>query len=149
MPGADLSLSMTIAVGALVPSWLAVPMAATVMIAAAGHIASLQRSAIGHRRKSIRTAVAWLTLVTAPLLAIASSIATPDQPKLFVLSWLCVMVLVGVILVLALMDSLVTGREVRARLRVLRDQQRQLVRTACSRIIHDQTPSNQHGETSA
>ncbi|MCA9279475.1 MAG: hypothetical protein H6815_01405 [Phycisphaeraceae bacterium] len=131
----------------LVPIWLAVPMAGVVMLAAAAHILTLRHGTMDHRRKSIRTAVAWLTLITAPLLAVAFSIATTDQPKIFILSWLGVMVLVSVILVLALSDSLVTGREVRTKLRTLQQQQRQMVREACARLMQEQTGQDAHGET--
>lgn len=124
-PALTLSLAM-MPQGPLVPAWLSLPLAGLVVLIIATHMHALARSSIAPSRKRIRTATGWLMLVTAPLTGYAFGVASPADPRGFVLVWLTVAGLLGIIILLACIDILNSGRLRRARMQEMTRQMREV-----------------------
>lgn len=93
---------------AIIPFWLAAPPAVLTMLILAGHVMALQKAEMPEKRRRIRTANGMVMLVTTPLIAYAMSIAKPAEPKTFVLVWMAIVGLLGIVIVLACLDALLT-----------------------------------------
>lgn len=106
-----------IAATSLLPLWFTVPLAALTMIGLAGHIIALREAEMPERNRRIRVANGMLMLTVTPLLACVLGFASPNEPRLFLLIWVAVTGLLGMILMLAMMDVSTTMRRHRARLR--------------------------------
>lgn len=88
----------------MLPWWLVVPVTALVMIVIAGHLIVLQRADLPASRRRIRTATNLLALLGVPLFALGISISHQHAPDVFVLVWVAVMAIFGLVVVLALVD---------------------------------------------
>ncbi len=106
-----------IAATTILPAWLVVPMAGLTMIGLAGHVMALREVDRPGRRQRIRIANGMLMLTVTPLLAYVFAFATPDEPRLFLLVWVAVTGLLGMILMLTMMDVGLTMRRHRAKAR--------------------------------
>jgi hypothetical protein len=112
--------------GPLVPPWIALPVAGLVVLIIAVHMHAMARSDMPASRRRIRTATGWIMLLTAPLTGYAFGVAAPSDPRAFVLVWLSVAGLLGIIIILACIDILNSGRLRRARLEEISRQMQQL-----------------------
>lgn len=112
--------------GPLVPPWLSLPLAGLVVLIIATHMHALARSTTEPVRKRIRTATGWLMLITAPLTGYAFGVVSPADPRGFVLTWLAVAGMLGIIIILACLDILNSGRLRRARLAEIAKQMQEL-----------------------
>lgn len=120
--------------GPLAPAWLVLPLAGVALIATAGHVIALREAPPGslpESRRRIRTATAWVILLTIPLTAYAFGIATPSRGGTYILVWLMVVCLIAAILLLAMLDAFNTlrlyrqeSRDIRDRFRALREDPR-------------------------
>ncbi|MCA9283303.1 MAG: hypothetical protein KDA30_14830 [Phycisphaerales bacterium] len=109
--------------GAPIPPGLAIPIAIVGMIIVAAHAQALAKTpGVPESRRRVRLANAVLMLLTIPLLTAGFSlISSTQQPRLWVMVWLISFLLVGMILLLAVIDTLNTIRLGRARRRELRE----------------------------
>lgn len=96
--------------GPLVSAWLAMPVAGFVLALLALHMRSLAAAPMPESRRRIRIANGWIMLFATPVTAYAFGMATPDNPRGFVLAWLAVAGLLGIVLLLAGIDIVNTGR---------------------------------------
>jgi hypothetical protein len=71
-------------------------------------------------RKRIRTANGILMMFATPMLAFVFGAATPSEADEFVIGWMIVTVMLGMILTLAVLDMLNTARLHRVALRRIR-----------------------------
>ncbi len=94
----------------LVPAWVAVPLGALTLIMLAAHMRALAVADMPESRRRIRTANGWVMLLATPVTAYAFGVATPADPRLFLLSWLAVAGLLAIVLLLAAIDIMNTGR---------------------------------------
>lgn len=99
----------------LLPSWVAALVAMPTLVVVAGHVLAIHRvrggsSGMPESRRRLRLANGGLMLVAIPVIAFAFGYATPAEPKLFMSLWLVAMWLLGLIVVLAGVDAMVTAR---------------------------------------
>ncbi len=120
--------------GGVLPWWLVVPVTAIVMITVAAHVLAIQAVEMPASRRRIRTANGMLMLVTVPLLAYSVSVASPANPRGFVVVWVLVMALVAMIVFLAFLDMANTMRiSSRERAELGRETAQALAREAAAR----------------
>jgi hypothetical protein len=105
--------SITLASGLISP-WIVLPLAAIAIFLLMLQAVWTHRQAGPVGRRQIRTAGATLHLFTVVALAIGIGIVDPADKRLFVMTWLVVMVLVGMAVFVALLDVLYSLREARA-----------------------------------
>lgn len=96
--------------GPMLTPWIVMPIAAVLLIVIGTHLNSLASAPMPASRRRIRVVNGWLMLLTTPLAAYAFAMAAPSNTRLFVLVWLAVVGLIGIIVMLALMDLLNTQR---------------------------------------
>jgi len=96
--------------GSLVPAWLAMPVGAVVIVLLAAHMRALAVAEMPESRRRIRTANGWIMLLATPVTAYAFGAATPADPRAFLLTWLSVAGLLAIVLFLAGLDIMNTGR---------------------------------------
>ncbi len=97
------------------PPWIILPLALVAMLIVSAHVTLTQASAAPRSRKRLRIANGWVMLITLPLLAAGVSLVTPDRsPRLFVLTWIGVALLLTLSILLAMLDAANTVRLVRA-----------------------------------
>lgn len=115
---------MLVAAGAgpLVPAWLAFPVGAVLVVVIALHLQSLKRADMPASRKRIRSANGWLMLAAAPITAYAFGAATTQNARVFMLVWLTVAGLLGMVMLLACLDVLNNRRLHRSEQRRLGSQ---------------------------
>lgn len=112
---------MTIA-QSLAPSAFVIPIAFVAMALLTVHVVAVQLREPWGLRRRIRSANGLLMLVLVAVLAYALGIASPSNPRPFVLAWMSVVGLVGLVLVVAVADAAATVRSHRARLRRIRER---------------------------
>lgn len=107
-----------------IPPVIAIPLAIIGMIVVAAHAQALARApGIPESRRRIRLANSVLMLVTIPLLTSGFSlISATSRPRLWVMVWMLSTLLVGMILILAVLDTLNTVRLSRRRRQALREE---------------------------
>jgi hypothetical protein len=106
-------------------AWIMIPVACVAMLVVAAHVIALGKAEMPASRRRIRSASGALMLLTIPVLAYASSIVTPAQTRLFVLSWTLGVGLLTLVVALALLDMLNTLRLHRAEKAALRQSLRE------------------------
>jgi ABC-type dipeptide/oligopeptide/nickel transport system permease subunit len=106
----------------LMPAWLALPVAAVVLLVLAGHLLALNISAMPPRRRRIRMATTVLMMLVTPLLGYGLGVVSPAQARMYVLVWVLVASLLFMILLLAVLDMTTTLRLHRTQLRELRER---------------------------
>lgn len=93
--------------GPILPVMLVAPLAAMMFFAVTGHLWLLKTAAkMPASRKRIRTANGVLMLLTIPVGMYAMCMASTAAPREFVLAWLAVVGLLGVVMLLACLDIL-------------------------------------------
>jgi hypothetical protein len=130
---------MTATLGsAMLPAWLVIPIAGITMLLIAGHVQAIQELEMPTRRRRIRTINGVLMIFATALMAYAVSIADsgrvvlsqPEAARHFVLTWGMITTLVGLIVLLAALDSLTTVQQHTKHRRALRARLRQSVEEA-------------------
>lgn len=91
---------------ALMPAWLVLPLAALLMLVVASHALALHRIEMPASRRRLRVASGAVILLLVPIMAYALCYVPPEDHRAFVLSWLVITALVGLIIVLAAVDIL-------------------------------------------
>jgi len=114
--------------GPLVSAWVAMPAGALVIVLLAAHMRALSVAAMPESRRRIRTANGWVMLLATPVTAYAFGMATPADPRVFILSWLAVAGLLAIVLLLAGIDIVNTGRLNVGERRQMRDRLRGVAR---------------------
>ncbi len=105
-----MSASLAESSGPLLTPWVVMPIAAVLLIVIGAHLNALASAPMPASRRRIRVVNGWLMLLTTPLTAYAFAMATPSNARLFVLIWLAVVGLIGIVVMLALIDLLNTQR---------------------------------------
>jgi len=101
---------IALADGTLVPGWLAIALAGATMLFVAAHVLAIQHLEMPASRRRIRTVTGVLMLILCAMLAYATGMVDPDEKRDFVLAWMAVIALLGIVLLLAGMDVLNTLR---------------------------------------
>lgn len=114
-----------LAAGPIAPAWIVFPIALLTMIVIAAHIGGLARAEMPPSRRRIRKANGWLMLFLVIAIACAAGLQTGQ--RLFVMLWMLVAGLTGVVLILAWIDALNSLRLHRRDREVLRRHMRGLV----------------------
>lgn len=91
-------------VNAIAPIWVSGPLAMLTLLVVAAHLMAMRGAAMPESRRRIRTANGWLILITAPMLAIAFSVVSPQQPRQFALAWAVAMLLLTMVIIMAVVD---------------------------------------------
>lgn len=102
---------MSLLAAALVSPWIAIPLAAAGMILIAGYTLAIQRDDTPLWRRRIRSASGVLHIIILAALAYGSSVASPADKKLFVMTWLLIVGLVGIAVLLAAWDMIINIRQ--------------------------------------
>lgn len=89
----------------MVPWCLALPLTAAVLVLLAGYAMSLMGSDMPPKRRRIRLANTILMMLATPVAAYAAGIVAPSNARLFLLAWLAVTGLLGIMVLLAGMDA--------------------------------------------
>lgn len=97
--------------------WLVLPLAGVALVVIALHVLAQQRPDVPDKRRRIRTASGLLMMIVTGLLAYALGIdpsdvrpaTRPEHAQSFLLIWLTIIGLVGIIVVLAALDALHTA----------------------------------------
>lgn len=113
---------LLIAAGPLAPPWAVFPMALITMIIIAGHLRGVARADVPASRRRIRTANGWLMMFLAIALACATGVVSTADKRTFVLCWMAVAGLTGMVLLLAWADAFNSLRMHRQARRELRGQ---------------------------
>lgn len=118
----------------ILPGWVVLPLACLAVIVIGVHLQSMHRSRMPESRRRIRTASNLVAMLTVPLLASGFGVIRPDDHRAFVMVWLVVVGLLGIIVMLALVDVLnnirihaAERRRVRSEIRRLEGEVRRIV----------------------
>ncbi len=118
----------------IAPSWLVFPLAGFTLVVVLWHLSGVIRGDVEPSRRRIRMANGLIMLTLVPLIAYAFGIATTDSPRWFAMSWLGVMGLLGLMIVLAILDSANTAKLHAAERIELRRQTREALRGAAASL---------------
>ena len=118
----------------IAPTWIVFPMAGFTLVVVLWHLAGVVRAPLDASRRRIRLANGAVMLVLVPLIAYAFGVATTDDPRWFAMAWLGVMGLLGLMIVLAIMDSANTARIHTLERIELRKQTREALRIAAATL---------------
>jgi len=94
----------------LLPAWVVLPVAAFMLLVVAIHLMLLLKSDMPASRRRIRTLNGWLMLFLVPIGAAAFGVVSPSDPKLFVLIWTIVILMLVLLIALAVLDMVNTTR---------------------------------------
>ncbi len=94
----------------VLPALVTFPLALAAMLLVSAHVTATQQSGAPASRKRIRIVNGWVMLLTLPLIAAGLSVVSGDQPRLFTLVWLGVVLLLFLSIMLAILDALNTVR---------------------------------------
>jgi hypothetical protein len=114
--------------GAMLPLWITAPLAVVLMALVAGHILLMRAVEMPASRRRIRTANGAVILILLPTMAYALSVSAPDDQRGFVLTWVCVIGLLGLVIALAVLDILNSLRLAVGEAVALRRQARRALR---------------------
>lgn len=100
----------------MLPGWLVLPVAALTLLVVAAHVLAVQAGDMPLRRKRLRIANGLLMMFVTALLAYAlgmagviqEPIAQPGEARRFVLVWMAIIGLVGIVVALAGADAIAT-----------------------------------------
>lgn len=114
------------------PAIAVVPLALLAMIFIAGHVMAMNdpTSGVPTSRKRIRSANGVMLMWLVALVTYAISILNPEHTSRFVLTWLTIITVVGLVLILALLDVLNTIRLHSAARRIIREELKQGITAA-------------------
>jgi hypothetical protein len=110
----------------LASPWLVVPLAGVTLVVVAAHVLALGAagSSMPPSRRRIRTASGMVMMFTIPLLAYAFSIADVSEARHWTISWMLAAGMVTIVVFLAGLDMLNTGRLYLDERRKLREELR-------------------------
>ena len=116
----------------ILPGWGVLPVAGATMVVIAAHILNLHQTPMPPRRRRIRTVNGLLMMFVSALLAYAIGIAhgvehpsaSPSQTREFLVVWLLIIGLVGIIVIMAGLDAATTMRHSLARRAAMRRDMR-------------------------
>ncbi len=132
---------MLFADGALVSGWFSITLAGVTMLFIAAHVLAIQKLDMPASRRRVRTAAGVLMLMLCAMLAYATGLVSPDENREFVLAWMAVMALLGMVLLLAGLDVLNTLRLHRhARTKLRRLSQDELTETSGAASLPGPSP---------
>lgn len=94
----------------LLPVWVVLPVAACMLLVVALHLMLLLKSDMPASRRRIRTLNGWIMLFLVPIGAAAFGVVTPSDPRLFVLIWIVVILMLVLLIGLAMLDMVNTTR---------------------------------------
>lgn len=94
----------------LLPAWVVLPVAAIMLLVVATHLMLLLKSDMPASRRRIRTLNGWIMLFLVPIGAAAFGVVTPSDPRLFLLIWIVVILMLFLLIGLALLDMVNTTR---------------------------------------
>lgn len=94
----------------LLPAWVVLPVAAIMLLIVATHLMLLLKSDMPASRRRIRTLNGWIMLFLVPIGAAAFGVVTPSDPRLFLLIWIVVILMLFLLIGLALLDMVNTTR---------------------------------------
>ena len=109
----------TLGLDPVLPLWIVAPPTVVLMLFLANHVTALQQTTVSLRRR-IRTANGVAMMLTTALLAHALAIVNPADVRTFVLVWMMIVGLLGLIILLALLDAITTYFLLRAHKRQAR-----------------------------
>ena len=91
--------------------FVSVPLALAAMLIVSAHVTITQSSDAPASRKRIRIVNGWVMLLALPLIAAGVSIVpSQSQPRLFLIVWICVILLLALSIFLAVLDATNTMR---------------------------------------
>ena len=91
--------------------FVSVPLALAAMLIVSAHVTITQASDAPSSRKRIRIVNGWVMLLALPLIAAGVSIVpSQSQPRLFLIVWICVILLLTLSIFLAILDATNTMR---------------------------------------
>ncbi len=110
----------------LASPWLVVPLAGVTLVVVAAHVLALGAAgnSMPPSRRRIRAASGMVMMFTIPLLAYAFSIADVSEVRHWTISWMLAAGMVTIVVFLAGLDMLNTGRLYLEERRRLRDELR-------------------------
>lgn len=94
----------------LLPAWVVLPVAAIMLLIVATHLMLQLKSDMPASRRRIRTLNGWIMLFLVPIGAAAFGVVTPSDPRLFLLIWIVVILMLFLLIGLALLDMVNTTR---------------------------------------
>ncbi|GAB4384226.1 MAG: hypothetical protein Kow0022_06180 [Phycisphaerales bacterium] len=106
----------------ILPPALVFPVATLALAVTCLHLVYLQRVAMPVSRRRIRTVTGVLSLFTITLTAIGFGVVSSREPRLFLLTWLTVIGLLGILVLLAAVDMANNVRLHASERRHVRDQ---------------------------
>lgn len=106
----------------ILPPLLVLPIAALALVVTCLHLVWMQHSPMPPSRRRIRTVTGVLSLFTITLTAIGFGVITSDDARIFLLLWLTVIGLLGILVVLAAIDMANNVRIHAAERKHIRDQ---------------------------
>jgi hypothetical protein len=104
----------------LAPAWLVLPLAMVTLVILAGYATALQSGDVPAKRRRIRTTNTLLMMLATPLIAYAFAFVSPANARMFLLAWLAVTGLVGIMVLLAGLDAIYSMRLHREQRRAVR-----------------------------
>ena len=91
--------------------FVSVPLALVAMLIVSAHVTITQASDAPPSRKRIRIVNGWVMLLALPLIAAGVSLVpSQGQPRLFLIVWICVIMLLTLSIGLAILDATNTMR---------------------------------------
>ena len=149
---------MSLAAATILPQWLVLIPSAFVMLAIAAHVNAVRDSDMPETRKRLRIANGVVMLFVVSMLACAMGVIRPDdQPRLFLIAWMSITLLLVAVVTLACLDVLhslrihrQTSRDLNRRFQSLRDHAAKLNQHDDEQPAEDTQPSspdhNAHGD---
>lgn len=137
----------------ILPALLILPLAAMALLVTCAHLAWMQRTPMPPTRRRIRTVTGVLSLFTITLTAIGFGVISPDQARPFLLVWLTVIGLLGILVLLAAIDMAnnvrlhaVERKHIRAQLTRLQGELKSLAHQRRTRTNAFGLPRDEAGE---
>ena len=94
----------------LLPAWVVLPVAAIMLLVVATHLMLLLKSDMPASRRRIRTLNGWIMLFLVPIGAAAFGVVTPSDPRMFLLIWIVVVLMLFLLIGRAMLDLVNTTR---------------------------------------
>jgi hypothetical protein len=110
----------------ILPVWFVLPLASLTLVVLGVHLQWMHQADMPGSRRRIRTASNLVSMLTVPLIAAGFALINPNDHRVFVMVWLAIVGLLGVVVVLAGVDMLNNLR--------IHAQERRHVRTEISRL---------------
>lgn len=110
----------------ILPPLLVFPLAAIALLVCCGHLIFMQHARMPQSRRRIRTVSGVLSLFTITLTAIGFGSISAEQARVFLLVWLSVVSLLGILVMLAAIDM---ANNIR-----LHNAERKRIRTQLTRL---------------